>query len=257
VSTQRRVLLIVAPLIFGVAFLSAWELFVVVRHIKPFLLPKPSAIWHEIIVNRSFIVKAARTSGTNAFIGLVVGTAVGLVAAFAASRFRAVNELLSPLAVAVNAVPIIVLVSVFNNMFAITSSIPRRLMVTIVVFFVVFVNVTKGLTNTDATQLELMSSYAASDWTVLRKVRLPNALPFFFTALKVASSLSVITAFVAEYFGGRQDGLGYKISSSISNSKDAQAWAYVAGACALGLIFYLAAASMERVAIPWKAKRST
>jgi NitT/TauT family transport system permease protein len=257
VSTQRRVLLIVAPLIFGVAFLSAWELFVVVRHIKPFLLPKPSAIWHEIIVNRSFIGKAARTSGTNAFIGLVVGTAVGLVAAFAASRFRAVNELLSPLAVAVNAVPIIVLVSVFNNMFAITSSIPRRLMVTIVVFFVVFVNVTKGLTNTDATQLELMSSYAASDWTVLRKVRLPNALPFFFTALKVASSLSVITAFVAEYFGGRQDGLGYKISSSISNSKDAQAWAYVAGACALGLIFYLAAASMERVAIPWKAKRST
>ena len=118
-------------------------------------------------------------------------------------------------------------------------------------------NVTKGLTNTDSTQLELMSSYAASDWTVLRKVRLPNALPFFFTALKVASSLSVITAFVAEYFGGRQDGLGYKISSSISNSKDAQAWAYVAGACALGLIFYLAAAAIERVAIPWKAKRST
>jgi NitT/TauT family transport system permease protein len=171
--------------------------------------------------------------------------------------FRAVNELLSPLAVAVNAVPIIVLVSVFNNMFAITSSIPRRLMVTIVVFFVVFVNVTKGLTNTDSTQLELMSSYAASDWTVLRKVTLPNALPFFFTALKVASSLSVITAFVAEYFGGRQDGLGYKISSSISNSKDAQSWAYVAGACALGLIFYLAAATMERLAIPWKAKRST
>jgi NitT/TauT family transport system permease protein len=256
-SSQRRALLIVAPLIFGVAFLSAWELFVVVRHIKPFLLPKPSAIWHEIIVNRSFIVKAARTSGTNALIGLVAGTAVGLLGAFAASRFRAVNELLSPLAIAVNAVPIIVLVSVFNNMFAITSSVPRRLMVTIVVFFVVFVNVTKGLTNTDATQLELMSSYAASDWTVLRKVRLPNALPFFFTALKVASSLSVITAFVAEYFGGRQDGLGYKISSSISNSKDAQAWAYVAGACALGLIFYLAAATMERVAIPWKAKRST
>jgi NitT/TauT family transport system permease protein len=255
-STQRRVLLIVAPVIFGVAFLSAWELFVVVRHIKPFLLPKPSAIWHEIIVNRSFIVKAARTSGTNAFIGLVFGTAVGLLAAFCASRFRAVNELLSPLAVAVNAVPIIVLVSVFNNMFAITSSVPRRLMVTIVVFFVVFVNVTKGLTNTDSTQLELMSSYAASDWTVLRKVRLPNALPFFFTALKVASSLSVITAFVAEYFGGRQDGLGYKISSSISNSKDAQSWAYVAGACALGLIFYLVAAAMERVAIPWKAKRS-
>ena len=256
-STQRRVLLIVAPVIFGVAFLSAWELFVVARHIKPFLLPKPSAIWREIIDNRSLIWKAARTSGTNAFIGLVVGTAVGLLAAFGASRFRAVNELLSPLAVAVNAVPIIVLVSVFNNMFAITSSVPRRLMVTIVVFFVVFVNVTKGLTNTDSTQLELMSSYAASDWTVLRKVRLPNALPFFFTALKVASSLSVITAFVAEYFGGRQDGLGYKISSSISNSKDAQAWAYVAGACALGLIFYLAAAAIERVAIPWKAKRST
>ncbi|MEP6661196.1 MAG: ABC transporter permease [Acidimicrobiales bacterium] len=256
-SRQRRVLLVVAPLVFGVAFLSAWELFVVVQHVKPFILPKPSAIWHQIVSNRSLIVEAARVSGANALVGLVAGTAIGLVGAFVASRFRPVQELLSPLAVAVNAVPIIVLVSVFNNMFATTSSIPRRLMVTIVVFFVVFVNVTKGLTNTDQTQLELMSSYAASDWTILRKVRLPNALPFFFTALKVASSLSVITAFVAEYFGGRQNGLGYKITSSFTSSKQAQGWAYVAAACALGLVFYLAAATAERVAIPWETKKSS
>ncbi len=258
-STVRRdrVALAVAPVVFGVALLTIWELFVVARHIKPYFLPKPSAIWHQLLANRSEIVKASRVSGSNALIGLIFGTLLGIVGAFAASRFRLVRELLSPIAIAVNAIPIIVLVSVFNNMFAITSSVPRRLMVTMIVFFVVFVNVVKGLTTADRTQIELMSSYAASDWAVLRKVRLPNALPFFFTAVKVASSLSVITAFVAEYFGGLQNGLGYKITSAIANSKNAAAWAYVAAACALGLIFYFAAVGLERLATPWQPRRST
>lgn len=254
---RDRVALAAAPVVFGVAFLTIWEVFVVARHIKPFFLPKPSAIWSEMVANRHEIVKASKVSGTNALIGLLCGTGLGVVAAFAASRYKLVRELFSPIAIAVNAIPIIVLVSVFNNMFAITSSVPRRLMVTTIVFFVVFVNVVKGLTTADRTQVELMSSYAASDWAVLRKVRLPNALPFFFTALKVASSLSVITAFVAEYFGGLQDGLGYKITSAIANSKQAAAWAYVGAACALGLVFYFSALGLERLATPWQPRKSS
>ena len=106
--------------------------------------------------------------------------------AFIASRFRVFSEMVTPLAAAVNAMPIIALAPIFNNMFSSTSTVPRRLVVTIVVFFPVFINTFRGLTQIDPVHDELMRSYAASEWTVLRKVRVPGALPFFFTGLKLA-----------------------------------------------------------------------
>ena len=94
--------------------------------------------------------------------------------------------MVTPLAAAVNAMPIIALAPILNNMFSSTSAYPRRLVVTIVVFFPIFVNMLRGLTQVDPVKHELMRSYAASAWTILRKVRVPNALPFFFTGLKLA-----------------------------------------------------------------------
>jgi NitT/TauT family transport system permease protein len=93
-----------------------------------------------------------------------------------------------------------------------------------------------------------MKSYAASDFAILRKVRVPNAIPYLFTALKIAAPVSVITSFVSEYFGGSQNGLGSRITSNIANSKNAAAWAYVLGACLLGLTFYAVSIVLENVA---------
>jgi NitT/TauT family transport system permease protein len=93
-----------------------------------------------------------------------------------------------------------------------------------------------------------MRSYAASEIEILRKVRVPNAVPYLFTALKIAAPASVITAFVSEYFGGSQNGLGSRITSNIANSKNAAAWAYVLGACLLGLLFYIISIVLENVA---------
>lgn len=253
-TTSRRAVAFLAPLLFGVVFLGLWQLFVVVRHIKPFLLPKPSLIWHELLSNRSQIVKTGKVTGINALVGLASGTVIGVAASLTASRFRVMKELLTPVAVAVSAVPIIVLVAVFNNMFAQDSEVPRRLMATIAVFFVMFINVSRGLTDTRPTQIELMRSYAATDWQVLRKVRVPNAVSFFFTALKVSAPLAVVTAFVSEYFGGRQNGLGNRITSAIANSKDAEGWAFVAGACTLGLAFYGVSILLERLATPGRTR---
>ncbi len=123
-------------------------------------------------------------------------------------------------------------------------------MVTLVVYFIVLVNVAKGLTQVSPTHLELMRSYAASEAAILRKVRVPNAVPYLFTALKIAAPAAVITAFVSEYFGGSQNGLGARITANIANSKNATAWAYVLGACLLGLAFYLISILLESVATP-------
>jgi NitT/TauT family transport system permease protein len=251
-SMAKQLKAVLPPLVVGAALLLTWQLFVVVRHIKPFLLPTPSAIWHEIVGNRSELLHAGRVTGTNALVGLVCGAALGVAAAAVASRFRFLGELTSPVAIAVNAVPIIALVPIFNNMFSTTSAIPRRLMVTVIVFFPIFMNTLRGLTQVDATKQELMRSYAATDLEILRKVRVPNALPFVFTGLKIASSLSVIAAVVAEYFGGLQDGLGSHIVSAASNSAYGRAWAYVAASCALGLCFYVVSIVAERLVIPWQ-----
>ena len=233
------------PVLFGLLLLWLWEMAVEVFDWKPYFLPAPSVVWQAFRDNVDLIREAAAVSGANALVGLIVGTAFGVSMSFLLMRFRLLSDMVSPLAIAVNAIPIVVLVSVFGNQFASTSEIPRRLMVTLIVYFVVLVNVAKGLRDVESTHLELLRSYAASPIDVIRKVRIPNAVPYLFTALRIAAPLAVITAFVAEYFGGSQNGLGTRITSNLSNSRNAVAWAYVWGACLLGLVFYLIATAME------------
>jgi NitT/TauT family transport system permease protein len=127
--------------------------------------------------------------------------------------------------------------------------------VAIVVFFPVFINAVRGLGEVDPVHRELMASYAARGWVFTRLVRLPGALPFVFTGLRQASALAVIAAVVAEYFGGLQDGLGSRITSAASYTAYARAWAFVVGACVLGLAFYLVTLGLERVVMPWRRRR--
>ena len=249
-SPRSVVAAVIPPLVFGVGFLLIWETAVKVFDFQPYFLPAPSAIWSAFRENTELIWEATKVSGLNAFVGLVVGTALGVLISFALARFRLLNDVMTPLSVALNAVPIFVLVAIFNNMYPVTSEVPRRLMVTLVVYFIVLVNVARGLREVGAIQLELMRSYAASEAAILRKVRIPNAVPYLFTSLKIAAPASVITAFVSEYFGGSQNGLGSRIVSNIALSNNAEAWAYVLGACLLGLAFYIAALVLERFAVP-------
>ena len=243
------------PIAVGVLFLAGWQALVVGNDIKPYLLPKPSAIWEQAVHNREDILTTARVTGTNALVGLLAGAILGILVALVASRFRVVDSMLVPLAAAVNAMPIIALAPIFNTMFSTTSSVPRRLVVALVVFFPLFINALRGLRQVAPIHRELMDSYAAGGWTFARTVRIPGALPFVFTGLRLGAALAVIAAVVAEYFGGLQSGLGTRITSAASNTAYPRAWAYVAAACALGLLFYLVATALERIAMPWHKPR--
>jgi NitT/TauT family transport system permease protein len=243
------------PIAVGVLFLAGWQALVVGNDIKPYLLPKPTAIWEQMVHNRADILTTARVTGTNALVGLLAGAILGILVALVASRFRVVDSMLVPLAAAVNAMPIIALAPIFNTMFSTTSSVPRRLVVALVVFFPLFINALRGLRQVAPIHRELMDSYAAGGWTFARTVRIPGALPFVFTGLRLAAALAVIAAVVAEYFGGLQNGLGTRITSAASNTAYPRAWAYVAAACALGLLFYLVATALERIAMPWHKPR--
>ncbi|MCD0448810.1 ABC transporter permease subunit [Actinocorallia sp. API 0066] len=245
-----------APVIVGVAALLAWEVFVRVGRVAPFVLPAPSAIFQEFLRSFDVIVRTGSASGMNVLVGLVAGTLLALGAALLASRFGLLGEVSAPVVAAANALPIIALAPILNNMFESTSSIPRRAIVALVVFFPIFLNTLRGLREVDPTHTELMDSYAASPWAFNRLVRLPGAAPFFFTGLRQASSLGVIAAVVSEYFGGLQNGLGSRITAAASNTAYPRAWAFVVGACALGLLFYAAALLLERLATPWRRASS-
>jgi NitT/TauT family transport system permease protein len=244
------------PIVVGLLGLGLWELVVRVGRIAPFILPAPSAIGEQLWLDREVVYRAGLASGANALVGLLLGAALALAAAMLASRLAVLAEVAVPIAALANALPIIALAPILNNMFDSTSSIPRRIVVAIVAFFPVFVNTLRGLREVHPIHQELMASYAASGWTFARLVRLPGALPFVFTGLRQASSLAVIAAVVSEYFGGLQDGLGSRITSAAAFTAYPRAWAYVVGACVLGLIFYLATLVAERFAMPWRSRQA-
>jgi NitT/TauT family transport system permease protein len=239
------------PILIAVIFLGSWQLLVFVQNIQPYLLPAPSLIFTNFFSDVSLMWAAAFYTGTTAFLGLMFGTLFGLVLALFAQRLAIVNNLVTPLAAGLAAVPIIALTPILNNMFNITSRTPRVLVTMIIVFFPVFVNVTRGLIQVIPVQLELMRSMNAKPSTVLRLLRIPNAIPFFFTALKIAAPLSVIAALVSEYFGGPQEGLGSRIASAAANTAYGRAWAYVVASIITGLLFYLVVLAVERWAAPW------
>ena len=128
---------IAPPLVFGVLLLGIWEAIVRGFDLKPYFLVSPTDIGSRFVDNWGNIWDAMRVSGTNAAFGLLFGSVAGVLTAFLLSRFKVLDELVTPMSIAVNAIPAFVLVSVFNNMFSTTSEVPRRLMVTLVVFFVV------------------------------------------------------------------------------------------------------------------------
>ena len=114
-------------------------------------------------------------------------------------------------------------------------------------FVPVFVNTLRGLRQTRPVHRDLMRVYAASGSETFRKVTLPTAVPYLMTGIRIASSLAVISALVAEYFGGPRGGLGGLISTSAASSAYARAWAYVVASIALGLLFYLVTLGLERL----------
>jgi NitT/TauT family transport system permease protein len=223
--------------------------------VQPYVIPKPTAIVRALFDNPALVRDACFVTGVNALVGLVLGAIFGFIGSVLTNRFRLVADLVNPLAVTIAAIPAVVIVGVLNNMFALDSQIGRRFMVTLAVFFIVFVQVSKGLTQNNPTQMELMQSYAAAPRQVLAKVRLPNTMPFLFTAIRTAAPIALIIALVSEYFGGTQDGLGSKISSTLNGSNKALGFAYVVGGSIVGLLFFAGSNLLEYLVVPWQRRR--
>lgn len=237
---------VAAPVALGAALLGFWQFLVTVVGISDYLLPSPASILGQLQEFHSPITAAARATGLNALVGLVAGAVTGIALAVLAANSRAVDGMGAPVVSALAVVPIVALAPVLNSMYGADSQLGRQVVAALAAFVPVYFNTLRGLRQTQPVHRDLMRSYAASPWQVARTVTLPTAVPFVFTGVRVASSLAVISALVAEYFGGPRGGLGSQISTSAASSAYPRAWAYVTAAIALGLLFYAAALALER-----------
>ncbi|MGH2463294.1 MAG: ABC transporter permease [Candidatus Limnocylindria bacterium] len=237
-----------------IGVLVAWDVLVQVSGVAGFILPAPSAIWAALEENWTegyAILPAARVTLFEAVGGLVLGTVLGVATAFVVSRFPTSRDTVLPLAIAINAIPIIAFAPVANNWFGILSPLSKMAIAAALVYFPIMINVLRGLTQVEVSALELMRSYAAGPTAVTRQVRVPNALPFFLTGLKVATTLSLIGAVVGEYFGGLSATLGRVVVAAASELRFDVTWAAILMVSLTGIVMYLVVVGLERLLIPW------
>jgi NitT/TauT family transport system permease protein len=248
----RRLGRISPPLVVGLGGLLLWEL--TLRVVQPggFVLPPPSDILSSAVENREVIWTAVLSTGWIVITGLISGVVIGVMLSLAVSWYRLADEAITPLAVAISAIPIIALAPIFNAWFGLLSPRSNQLVVVLLVFFPIFINTTRGLTDIPPDQIDLMRSYGASRWEITKEVRVPNAMPFFFSALRISASLAVIAAIVAEYFGGRQDALGPLIIQNAGLARYTDAWAAVLAGSLMGIGLFAIVRGLERFAMPWQ-----
>jgi NitT/TauT family transport system permease protein len=235
--------------------LVLWEVGVAALNLQKFILPRPSAIAAAFVANWDRLQQTAGNTLFEALGGLAIGVTAGVLTAFAVARWARVREAVLPIAVGASAIPIIAAAPIMSNWFGILNPFAKMAIVILLTFFPMVVNVAKGLSQVDESAVELMRASAASDGQVLRKLRIPNALPYFFTGLKIATTLSLIGAVVAEYFGGSDDVLGRVIVQSSSALRFDITWAAISITAVAGILLYLLALAVERLVIPWHASQ--
>ncbi len=243
------------PLATFFVVVGMWEGAVRLLGIPLYLLPAPSQILATFLARPGYLLGIGLATFGNALAGCAIGCALGVLVAALCVRWPLAADGLVPLAVAASAVPIIALSPLMGIWLGSISPASKIAVVAVMTFFPTLVSVYKGLTSPRADALMLMRSYATPQRDVFLKLRAPAALPYLFNALRVCTTLSMIGAVVAEFFGGPQNALGVYIKTQAGILRTREAWSAILVACLFGLAFYLAVVLVERAVMPWKRGR--
>ncbi|RWB34863.1 MAG: ABC transporter permease [Mesorhizobium sp.] len=242
---------LIIPAIFGAWILIIWEAVTRGAGIPFILLPPPSAIGVRIANSLPVLAADVRQTIFKAVIfGYVVGSGAGFLAAIAADRVPFLRRGLLPIGNMVSALPIIGVAPIMVMWFGFDWQ-SKAAVVIIMTFFPMLVNTVAGLAASGHIERDLMRTYASSYWQTLFKLRLPAAAPFIFNALKINSTLALIGAIVAEFFGTPVVGMGFRISTEVGRMNIDMVWAEIAVAALAGSVFYGVVALFERAVTFW------
>ncbi|KRD69813.1 ABC transporter permease [Ensifer sp. ENS10] len=239
------------PLLFGITILVLWEGIVRGFSVPSVLLPAPSMIWQKLINSLPTLGADFRQTFLKAvLIGYALGCGLGFAVAILIDRSPFLQKGLLPLGNFVSALPVIGVAPIMVMWFGFDWQ-SKVAVVVIMTFFPMLVNTVAGLAAASHMERDLMRTYAASWWQTLVKLRLPAAWPFIFTALKINSTLALIGAIVAEFFGTPIVGMGFRISTEVGRMNVDMVWAEIAVAAVAGSAFYGVVALIERAVTFW------
>ena len=245
-----RVSKILIPAIFGAAILVAWEAITRGAGVPRVLLPPPSTIWSVLAASVPTLAVDFVQTFKAVLIGYVLGNAIAFVVAIAVDRSPFLKRGLLPLGSFVSALPLIGIAPIMVMWFGFDWP-SKAAVVVVMTFFPMLVNTVAGLNASSSIERDMMRTYASSYWQTLFKLRLPAAAPFIFNALKINSTLALIGAIVAEFFGTPIVGMGFRISSEIGKLNVPMVWAEIAVAALAGSVFYWVVALIERAVTFW------
>ena len=250
-QSQTLLTRILVPAIFGATILMLWEGFTQALGVSPVILPPPSAIAARFATETGVLwTDWVQTVLKGALTGYFIGCSAAFAVAIAIDRSAFLTRGLLPIGNFVAALPIVGIAPILVSWFGFDWH-SKAAVVVVMVFFPVLVNTVQGLSEASAMQKDLMRTYAASYWATLTKLRLPAAMPFVFNGLKIATTLALIGAIVAEYFGSPTRGMGFRISTGVGALEIDLVWAEIAVAALTGSVVYGLVALIERRVTFW------
>lgn len=250
-ASDTRAISLLIPIIFGVTVIIMWEILVRMLDVSAVILPAPTAIgarfvdaipllWADFVQT---IIKGAMT-------GYVFGALAAFGVAILADRSPFLTKGILPVGAFMAALPIVGTAPIFVKWLG-SDWQSKAAVVGVMVFFPILVNTVAGLKDTSAMQRDLMRTYGAGYWPTLFKLRLPAAMPFIFNGLKIATTLALIGAIVAEFFGSPTLGMGFRISTSVGQLALDMVWAEIIVAALAGSAFYGLMAYFEKRVTFW------
>jgi NitT/TauT family transport system permease protein len=242
---------LIVPIIFGASLLVIWEIVTIAAHVPPVLLPAPSQIWARLVASVPMLWADFQQTFLKAVLaGYLIGCVAGFVVAILVDRSPFLKQGLLPIGNFVSALPIIGIAPILVMWFGFDWP-SKAAVVVVMVFFPMLVNTVAGLSAAGAMERDLLRTYATPYWQTLIKLRLPAAAPFIFNALKINSTLALIGAIVAEFFGTPIVGMGFRIATEVGKLNIDLVWAEIAVAALAGSAFYGVIALIERAVTFW------
>jgi NitT/TauT family transport system permease protein len=243
----RRLLL---PLLVIALLIAAWDVAIRVLAIPTYVIPAPAAVGHALVKERTRLLENAVPTILESLGGFALGNLVAIAGAIAFVHNKTLERALYPVAVAVRTLPIVAIAPIFVLMLG-NSYAPKIAIAALITFFPTLVNMVEGLESADPQALELMHVLSASKTEVFRYVRWPSSLPYLFSAMRIASTSSVLGALVAEWIGTNK-GLGYLIVLTTYDFRTALLYAAMVVTSAIALAFFFLVSVLEWLLVRWE-----
>ncbi len=237
------------PILGGFTLLAVWSLVIIVGKVQPYIAPAPWVVIEEIFKNRALLLQNFWPTLVEALAGFAIGNVAATLVAIAFVQVRTLRRMFLPVAILFNTVPVIALAPILVLVFGLNMA-PKIFIAAFVCFFPALINLIRGLESATASELELMRMVSARPSEVLLRLRLPRALPFLFSALRISATGCVIGAIVGEWIGSTQ-GIGALIIQATFDYRSGLLYAAIALSSALALTLFGAVVLVERRTLTW------